>query len=102
MASERKEEQMATEVGGGAGRLGQSLLMAATFAAGVGAALGTKALLDSRRKGSSQEDGSDEDLPTVLRRGGLDVAIAATNQAAERLGQDRSEPQNERPALQRS
>jgi hypothetical protein len=102
MASGRKEQQIPTEAGGGADRLGQPLLMVATFAAGVAAALGTKALLDSRRKGSSQEKGSDEDLPTVLRRAGLDVVIAATNQAAERLGQDRSEPQNEQPALQRS
>ena len=40
-------------VPGFSGRLGQPLLMAATFAAGAGAALGAKALLDSRRPGSA-------------------------------------------------
>ena len=98
---------MDTEMAGGAGtdrgltgRFGQPLLVVATFAAGAGAALGTKALLDSRRKGSAHEQDSDQDLPTVLRRAGLDVAIAATNQAAERLGQDRPQSQDEEPALQ--
>jgi hypothetical protein len=108
MAPEREEEQMETETAGGAGttrlsgRLGRPLLIAATFAAGAGAALGTKAFLDSRRKGSSSDEESEQDLPTALRRAGLDLAIAATNQAAERLSQDESESQNEEPALQRS
>ena len=118
MAPEREEEQMETETAEGAGttapglsgRFGRPLLIAATFAAGAGAALGTRALLDSRRKGGSDDDDSDQDLPSVLRRAGLDVAIAATNQAAERLGQDQSEAQdedqpeaqNEGPVLQRS
>lgn len=109
MASEHEEEQMETESAGGAGttrglsgRLGRPLLMAATFAAGAGAALGTKALLDSRRRGGRHEEDSEEDLPTVLRRAGLDVAIAATNQAAERLSQTQSETQDEEPVLQRS
>ena len=106
MAAEREDEEMETE--GGAGNagmsgLGRPLLLAATFAAGVGAALGTKALLDSRRNGrSGDDDGSGEDLPSVLRRAGLDVAIAAANQAAETLGRDHSEPQNDETALQRS
>jgi len=108
MAPEPEEEQMQTETAGGgggpglSGRLGRPLLIAATFAAGAGAALGTKALLDSRRSGGSFDEDSDEDLPTVLRRAGLDLAIAATNQAAERLGQDQSETQDEEPTLQRS
>lgn len=97
MASEEQLE-MGAEDGGG---LGQPLLIVATFAVGAAAALATKAWLDSRRKGAAGEQGSDEDLPTVLRRAGLDLAIAATNQAAERLGQDHSEP-NEESALQRS
>jgi hypothetical protein len=108
MAPEREEEQMEMETPGGAGttalsgRLGRPLLIAATFAAGAGAALGTKALLGSRRKGSSHDEDSDQDLPTVLRRAGLDVAIAATNQAAERLGQDQSEARDEEPVVERS
>jgi hypothetical protein len=107
--AEHEEEQMEMEGAGGAGtvpgfsgRLGQPLLMAATFVAGAGVALGAKALLDSRRPGSAAGEDSGEDLPTVLRRAGLDVAIAATNQAAERLGHDRSETQDEAQALQRS
>jgi hypothetical protein len=105
MTPESEEEQEDTEMAGGS-RLGGPLFIAAAFAAGAGAALGTKAFLDSRRKGSHDgepRDGEpDQDLPTVLRRAGLDVAIAATNQAAERLTQDQSEPQNGESALHRS
>jgi|SRR5919201_4079643 hypothetical protein len=97
MASEREEEQRETKMAGASGRAGQPLLMVAAFAAGAGAALGTKALLDSRRRGSY-----DEDLPTVLRRTGLDLAIAATNQAAERLGEDSPEARDEQPVPGRS
>ena len=99
---------MDTEADGSASRtqalsgLGGPLLMVATFAAGAGAALATKALLDSRRKISLDDEDSGEDLPTVLRRAGLDVAIAATNEAAERLARDQSEPQNEKPVPERS
>lgn len=100
---------MDMETGGGAtrmqglsGRLAQPLLMAATFAAGAGAALGTKALLESRRKRSLGDQDSNQDLPTVLRRAGLDVAIAATNEAAKRLAADQSDPQNEEPVPERS
>jgi hypothetical protein len=100
MTPDSEGGQMETEVAGSAGtvprvsrRLGRPLLIAATFAAGAGAALGTKAFLDSRRKGSYDEE-PDQDLPGVLRRAGLDVAIAATNQAAERLAQNDSEAQN--------
>jgi hypothetical protein len=100
------EGQVDTEAAEGGGSLPSSprvgpLFLAAAFAAGVGAALGTKAFLDSRKKGVHDED-SGEDLPSVLRRAGLDVAIAATNQAAERLAQDQSAPQNEESSLQRS
>jgi hypothetical protein len=86
------EEQMDTE--GQGGGVGQPLLIVATFAAGIAAALGTRALL-ARRKGSAGAQGSDEDLATALRRATLDVAIAATNQAAERLGQGQSETSDE-------
>jgi hypothetical protein len=85
------EEQMDTEAQGGG--LGQPLLIVATSAAGIAAALGTRALL-ARRKGSAGAQGSDEDLATALRAT-LDVAIAATNQAAERLGQGQSETSDE-------
>jgi hypothetical protein len=81
---------------GGSGRLGP-LAGVALFAAGAGIALGAKAMLDARRKGASvtsalplvggrEEDASRGDLPTVLRRAALDVALAATTEAADRLG----------------
>jgi hypothetical protein len=105
MTPDAEEGQVETDVAEGGGTLPGSprvaLFIAAAFAAGAGAALGAKAFLDSRRKGSHEED-SNEDLPSVLRRAGLDVAIAATNQAADRLAQNQSEPQNEESALQRS
>jgi hypothetical protein len=109
MASEGDEEQLEAETTDGArtvrglsGSLARPLLITATFAAGAGAALGAKALLDSRRRGVSRDKNSDDDLPTVLRRAGLDLAIAATNEAAERLGQDRSASEAEDRVLQRS
>ena len=71
------------------GGLGRPLIIAATFAAGAGAALAAKSVLDARRKGGAvaQTAGveTDEDLATTLRRAALDVAIAATNEAAGRL-----------------
>ena len=113
MTPDGDEEQEESEVAGGSRRLGAPLFITAAFAAGAGAALGTKAFLDSRKKGlpgkkgllgkkGSPDEESGQDLPGVLRRAGLDVAIAATNQAAERLTQDQSEPQNGESALQRS
>ena len=84
---------------GASGRLRVPLFIAAALAAGAGAALGAKAFLDSRRKGLADEE-SGEDLPSVLRRAGLDVAIAATSQAAERLEQ--VEPQDGKAASRRS
>ena len=90
-------------------RLGRTLIIAATFAAGAGAALAAKSMLESRRKGSARTpvDGadtvSDEDLATALRRAALDVAIAATNEAAERLSvEEQPEAKDREPALQRS
>ncbi len=101
MTPDSEEQQGATEVAGGSRRLGVPLFIAAAFAAGAGAALATKAFLDSRRKDLPDEE-SAQDLPSVLRRAGLDVAIAATNQAAERLEQDQSQPQDGESAVQRS
>jgi len=78
---------------GARSNLGRPLIIAATFAAGAGAALAAKSVLE-RRKASvdTPEIGggteSDEDLAGTLRRAALDVAIAATNEAAERLSAD--------------
>ena len=105
MTPDSEEGEGTTEMAGGSGRLGMPLFIAAAFAAGAGAALGTKAFLDSRRKGSHDEESGQEsgqDLPSVLRRAGLDVAIAATNQAAKRLTQDQSQAQNGESARQQS
>lgn len=101
MTGYSEEGQGEAEVAGASRRLGGPLFIAAAFAAGAGAALGAKAFLDSRRKGLPDEE-SGQDFPSVLRRAGLDVAIAATNQAAERLRQDQAEPQNGESALKRS
>ena len=87
-------EDPAATVSSARSSLGLPLIIAATFAAGAGAALAAKSVLESRRKGSvgtpalGADTPSDEDLPTALRRAALDVAIAATNEAAERLSVD--------------
>ena len=79
--------------GGARSSLGLPLLIAATFAAGAGAALAAKSVLE-RRKSSvptparGADPASEEDLTSTLRRAALDVAIAATNEAAERLSVD--------------
>ena len=82
-------EDAAGTVSGGGG-LGRPLLVAATFAAGAGAALAAKSVLESRRRKAGDLTAAagvetDEDLATTLRRAALDVAIAATNEAAGRL-----------------
>ena len=87
MTSASEQGEQAMEATGGSIGLRGPLLITAALAAGAGIALGTKALLDARRNGSPDEE-SGEDLPSVLRRAGLDVAIAATSQAAERLTQN--------------
>jgi hypothetical protein len=62
------------------------------FAAGAAVALLAKRLVDGRRKAGGEpdsshvgDDGSNEDLVSVLRRAALDVAVLASGQAAERL-----------------
>ena len=94
MASEVPDEQ--------SGGTGRPVLLAAAFAAGSVATLATKALLRSRRTRKLDAEASDEDLPTVLRRATLDLAIAATNQAAESLSRDESATKDEAPAAERS
>jgi hypothetical protein len=86
-------EGVATSVPSGR-RLASPLIVAATFAAGAGVALAAKSVFESRRKGGADTQGADADMPseedlaTTLRRAALDVAIAATNEAAERLSVD--------------
>lgn len=94
MASEHGDEQ--------SGGMGRPVLLAAAFAAGSVATLATKALLRSRRTRKVDAEASDEDLPSVLRRVGLDLAIAATNQAAASLSRDESATKDEEPAPDRS
>jgi hypothetical protein len=88
---------------GSSGGLGRPLLIAATFAAGAGAALAVKSVLDSRRRKAGSVPAApgaepEQDLATTLRLAALDVAIAATNEAAERLS---VEEQGREPAEQR-
>lgn len=97
------DDAAATVSSGGSG-LARPLLVAAAFAAGAAAALGAKSVLDSRRRKGVGDPGTpaaetDEDLATTLRRAALDVAIAATNEAAGRLS---AEEQDREPAEQRS
>ena len=116
MARDREQEEgqattgdAATSAPSSRGRLGQPLIVAATFAAGAGAALAARSILESRRKGGAQapelgaDTASGEDLASTLRRAALDVAIAATNEAAERLSVgEESEARKHEPALQQS
>ena len=75
-----------------ASSIGGPVIAVGAFAAGAVATLAAKRLIDARRKAGRArdelevgDDGSKEDLATVLRRAALDVAVAATGQAAERL-----------------
>jgi hypothetical protein len=116
MAPDREQEEPvaaesaddADATGPSVRRLGRPLILAATFSVGAAAALAAKSVLESRRKGSVRtpapgaDTASDEDLATALRRAALDVAIAATNEAAERLSvEDQSEAHGREPAPQR-
>ncbi len=91
-----------------ASSLGGPILAVGAFAAGAAMTLVVKRLIDARRTAGhardevgAAADGSKEDLPTVLRRAALDVAVAATGQAAERLRSQsdgaatKSKPQSE-------
>ena len=78
------------------GTLAGPVLAAGAFAAGAAVALLAKRLVDARRRGGASDeveagnDGSSEDLTSVLRRAALDVAVLASGQAAERLQGDGS------------
>ena len=109
MAQDRDQEGVGNENAEDAGgRLGRPLIIAATFAAGAAAALAAKSVLSRRKAGAGtsalgSEEGSSEDLATVLHRAALDVALAATSEAAERLSvEDQSDGQDREPALERS
>lgn len=87
---------------GGALSFGGPILAVGAFAAGAALTLLAKRLIDARRKGGSvadrldvRSDGSNEDLATVLRRAALDVAVAASGQAADRLRSRNGEPEAE-------
>lgn len=87
----------------GAGRgssVGGPVLAVGAFAAGAAVTLLAKRLIDARRNSgggavADQLDVGDgeskEDIATVLRRAALDVAVAASGQAAQRLGSRETE-----------
>lgn len=92
----RHEDVDETERSGSRSAVGP-LVGLGLIVAAVGVALGAKAVVQARRKGNSVRselpvvggeatDAPSEELPAVLRRAALDVALAATSQAADRLG----------------
>jgi hypothetical protein len=102
MPSQRDPETRSEEGVGRASSVGAPVLAVGAFAAGAVATLVAKRLLDARRKADRARDeldvgrdGSKEDLATVLRRAALDVAVAATGQAAERLRSQGDEAETE-------
>jgi len=102
MPSQRDPGTKSEEAVGRASSLGGPILAVGAFAAGAATTFVAKRLIDARRKagGAGDEldagvDGSKEDLPTVLRRAALDVAVAATGQAAERLRRHGEEAETE-------
>ena len=97
------EQDEEREDGTGSGVV-RALAAVGLLAAGAAVALGTKTVLDARRKGTSvtrelplveRGDAPGEDLPTVLRRAALDVAVAATTQAADSLAPEDRTPERE-------
>jgi hypothetical protein len=102
MPSQRDPGTKSEEAVTRASSLGGPILAVGAFAAGAVTTFVAKRLIDARRKagGAGDEldvglDGSKEDLPTVLRRAALDVAVAATGQAAERLRRQGDEAETE-------
>jgi hypothetical protein len=87
-----QEDDPRTESKSSASSLTAPLIAVGAFAAGAAATLLAKRLIGRRDEGGSEgsvaarpDDGSNEDLATVLRRAALDVAVLASGQAAERL-----------------
>jgi hypothetical protein len=92
MPSQRDLETKSEEGAGRASSIGGPVLAVGAFVAGAAATLVAKRLVDARRKAGRARDeldvgpdGSKDDLATVLRRAALDVAVAASGQAADRL-----------------
>ena len=93
MPSQRDPETKSEEgAGRAASSIGRPVLAVGAFAAGAAATLVVKKLVDARRNAGRARDeldvgpdGSKDDLATVLRRAALDVAVAASGQAADRL-----------------
>lgn len=87
-----QQDEQVTESESSASSLTAPLIAVGAFAAGAVATLLAKRLIGGRREASSasdevatSDDGSNQDLATVLRRAALDVAVLASGQAAERL-----------------
>ena len=102
MPSQRDPGTKSEEGVGRASSIRGRALAVGAFAAGAAAALVAKRLVDARRKAGRTRDelevghdGSKEDLAAVLRRAALDVAVAATGQAAERLRSQGDEAETE-------
>ena len=98
MAAQRDPGTKSEEGVGRASSIRGPVLAVGSFAAGAAATLVVKRLADGRRKAGRERDeldvgydGSKEDLATVLRRAALDVAVAASGQAAERLQSEADE-----------
>jgi hypothetical protein len=92
MPPQRDPATESEEAVGRTSNLGGPIMAAGAFAAGAALTLVAKRLIDARRKAARArdeldvgDDGSKEDLATVLRRAALDVAVVATGQAADRL-----------------
>lgn len=92
MAAQRDPGTKSEEGVGRASSIRGPVLAVGSFAAGAATTLVVKRLADARREAGGERDeldgghdGSKEDLATVLRRAALDVAVAASGQAAERL-----------------
>jgi hypothetical protein len=102
MPSQPDPETTSEEGVGRASSIGGPVLAVGAFAVGAAATLVAKRLVDARRKAGRARDeldvghnGSKEDLATVLRRAALDVAVAATGQAADRLRSQGDEAETE-------
>ena len=87
-----QQDDPVTESESSASSLPAPLIAVGAFAAGAAATLLAKRLIGARRGAGKAGDevvggdeGSNQDLATVLRRAALDVAVLASGQAAERL-----------------
>lgn len=103
MASKGDQATASQEGAGRAASLGGPMLAVGAFVAGAALTLVARRLVGARQEpgraleaGAREErdvgdGGSQDDLATVLRRAALDVAVAATGRAAERLRPEEAE-----------